>query len=488
MIFELRERTTVHPVIGWNGLKQTSVLLGLAFLLTSPLIAQQQQPGYIDPGYLWIKDLLSENRKERRAASEKIIESGDKGLLFGIVDALFFIPAPLRKEAFVTLEGLTGETPGTSYWNWVELAGRLGEELRPTPGYDRWKVILLSKIDEGYGDILYEGATRRIRLEEVVPGGVRIDGIPSLDDPPMVPATEAGYLKDDEDVFGVVLDGEAKAYPLRFLDWHEMLNDQIAGRPITLSYCTLCGSGVLYSTGLGNGTVRRFATSGLLYRSNKLMFDRQTRSLWSNLYGEPVIGRLADEPERHRLDILPMTRTTWLDWRRRHPETTVVDLTKALKKEGRQFGFDYRPDKANQARQGVRFPVWKQSRALPPETEVYTLRLGDAVRAYPLDLLLQEGLVNDRVGDQDVVLIADADNGAVRAYHRRGRFRPGADGTLMDSDDRVWQVGEESLEPVAFEAEPLERLPGHFAFWFGWYAFFPRTEIYEGSTVTDLGS
>ncbi len=450
----------------------------------------QPAPGYIDPGYLLIKDLLAESRKERRAAAEKIAASGDRGLVFGIVDTLFFIPKPLRKEAFEALKGLTGETAGDSYWDWVEFAGQLGEELRPTAGYDRWKVVLLSKIDSGYRDILYQGAPTQIRLEEVVPGGVRIDGIPALDDPPMVSPSEARYLEDDEQVFGVVVGDRARAYPLRFLDWHEMLNDRVGDQAITLSYCTLCGSGVLYATDVQGGPAWRFGTSGLLYRSNKLMFDRRTRTLWSNLYGEPVIGRLAASPEDHRLEILPMTRTSWADWRQRHPETMVVQLTKELKREGRKFGFDYRPGKADQAREGVSFPVWKKNDVLPPETEIYTLRWGSAVRAYPLDLLAQRQVINDRVGDRPVVLVADPETGAVRAYGRAGStqvFGPQPSGRrsgrLLDEQGRAWRVSEQGLLPDGFEAPALERLPGHYAFWFGWYAFFPRTEVYEGPTT-----
>lgn len=457
--------------------------LGVLFLtalgLGPGLWAQAPAADYIDPGYLAVKDLLDEDRKTRRAAVDSLIASGDKGLAFGIVDSLFFIPSALRRDAFDALVGLTGEDVGKSYWNWVEWAGKAGDTIRPTAGYEHWKVILLSKIDPGYADILYPGAPMHIRLEEVVPGGVRIEGIPSLDHPPMVQPADARYLKDDEDVFGIELNGDVRAYPLRFLDWHEMLNDDIGGRSVSLSYCTLCGSGVLYDTGKA-GEGRRFATSGLLYRSNKLMFDRETRTLWSNLYGVPVIGRLATEPDAHELTILPMTRTTWKAWRTRHPETTVVDLTKDLKKEGRKFGFDYRPEKANQARRGVSFPVWKKNEALAPETEIYTLRLGTSVRAYPLDELLATGLVHDHVGDAPVVLVADADSGAVRAYRRGAdqRFTLAPGGHLESADGQVWTLHEDGLAMDGSE-QRHERLAGHFAFWFGWYAFFPQTEIWD---------
>ncbi|MCG8458310.1 MAG: DUF3179 domain-containing protein, partial [Holophagales bacterium] len=289
-------------------------------------------PGYIDPGYLLVKDLLSENGKTRRQAVKQLIEGGDRSLAFGIVDALFFISRLNRIDAVKALQGLTGEKAGAKYWEWVEIAGRLGEEIRPKPGYDAWKGVLFQRIDRGYEQMLYPGAPRTIRLEEVVSGGVPIEGIPSVDDPSMVTAAEARYLDDEEEIFGVVLGGEARAYPLRILDWHEMLNDTIGGEPVTLSYCTLCGSGVLFHTRKEDGSSWRFGTSGLLYRSNKLMFDRETRTLWSNLKGEPVFGKLVGQGLK--LDLIPHTRTTWGEWKRRHPDTLAVEIDDELERLG----------------------------------------------------------------------------------------------------------------------------------------------------------
>lgn len=104
-------------------------------------------------------------------------------------------------------------------------------------------------------------------------------------------ATEADYLSDHEPVFGVSINGDQRAYPLRILDWHEMANDVVGGRPVARAYCTLCGSGILYdATAAGQTYV--FGSSGFLFRSNKLMYDRTTNTLWNRLTGEPVIGKL----------------------------------------------------------------------------------------------------------------------------------------------------------------------------------------------------
>ncbi len=113
---------------------------------------------------------------------------------------------------------------------------------------------ILSTVDERFREFLpEEGAAHTIRLEEIVWGGVVVDGIPSLDNPAVIPAHEARYLEADEQVFGVYLNGEARAYPLRIMNWHEMTNDVVGGQPFALAYCTLCGSGILYDTRRGGG-------------------------------------------------------------------------------------------------------------------------------------------------------------------------------------------------------------------------------------------
>ena len=262
-----------------------------------------------------------------------------------------------------------------------------------------------------------------------------------------------------------------------------MLNDVVGDEPVTLTYCTLCGSAILYSTRTPAGGARSFGTSGLLYRSNKLMYDRESYSLWSNLTGEPVVGRLAASPIR--LQVLPMTLTTWREWRSRHPGTRVLDL-KAIKRDyGRRFGFDYRAGAADRARSGVAFPVWLKNHRLKRDDEVYALRWKGATKAYPLDLVLQSVVVNDGLGGDPLVLVADRASGAVRAYLRSSHtFSPGGQaGALRDEQGRLWWVKEHELRLEGGEGEDatLERLPGHVAFWFGWYAFYPDTEVYAGS-------
>ncbi|HUF79054.1 MAG TPA: DUF3179 domain-containing protein [Thermoanaerobaculia bacterium] len=437
-------------------------------------------------GYGLVRDLASGDRGSRRRAAGRLIEARDESLVPGLVDALFFIPRKDRGLTLNVLEALTGEKRGSRYLDWVEYVGSR-TDLEPKVGYAGFKGSLFERIDPRFRSLLHDGAPARIRLEEVVWGGVRFEGIPALDRPRHVPAAEAGYLLADELVFGVAVGGEHRAYPRRILSWHEMANDLVGGEPVTLSFCTLCDSAVLYSGRLASGEVLTFGTSGLLYRSNKLMVDRATGTLWSNLLGEAVVGPLAAldadgegsaAGAPARLEVLPLTLTTWAEWHSLHPETTVLALDPEL---GRRWGFDYSPGAADRAREGVSFPIWRKSGRLDPKAEVYALRVGGAPKAYPVERLEAEGVVNDTVGGEPVVLVTDPGSGAVRAYRRGGhRFRWSEDGALVDGQDRPWRQTETGLEPPAgaVDLEPLPRLPGHVTFWFGWFGFFPETEVY----------
>ena len=459
---------------GARGCGGVGVLLAL--LLALPAAAQEAT-------YATLRGLFSEIESERRAAARNLAESRDSSLVPGLVDTLFFLPKPRRAEAVSALEALTGERAGDRYHDWVELVARR-PELRPREGYADWKGELFARIDPRYREILLQ-APARIRLEEVVWGGVPLEGIPALDRPRAVPADQARYLDDGERVFGISIGGEQRAYPLRILGWHEMVNDVVGGQPVTLSYCTLCGSGVLFGTRRQGTAPLTFGTSGLLYRSNKLMIDRQTGTLWSNLTGEPVLGPIVEKTARdpEALPVLPLTLTTWQDWRTRNPRTTVLALDRRL---AERWGYDYSPGAADRKRRGVSFPAGpggQGASALDPGAEVFAVRLRNLAKAYPVDLVLRERVVNDRLGENPLVVVGDSRSGAVRAYRSGGRtFAPGIGaGELVDGTGVRWTAGEDALAPAGPEAfAPLERIPGHQAFWSGWYSFFPESELYRG--------
>ena len=241
----------------------------------------------------------------------------------------------------------------------------------------------------------------------------------------------------------------------------------------------------MYSAKLNEERVT-FGTSGLLYLSNKLMYDRKTNTLWRQFTGEPVVGSLADSGIR--LSIFPVVLTQWHEWVTAHPDTTVLDIETGIyspssyltESDPRSIYYDY----FNSA--DTMFPVWRRSSLLDTKTVVLGLRVDGQARAYPLDKLAESVVVNHELGGAALVIVTDPEAGAARAFHRGDRtFEPhpadaGGKGPrlLLDQENNRWEVTEGALLNVENPSLSLKRLPGHMAFWFGWYASFPLTEIY----------
>ena len=191
------------------------------------------------------------------------------------------------------------------------------------PDYSEFLATFFNDVDPRFREYFDDRPKSAIRLDEIRWGGVRRDGIPPLKNPKMIRANEATYLGDDNIVFGVAINGDVRAYPKRILAWHEMVKDKIGGLELNGVYCTLCGSMIVYDATV-NGVHHELGTSGFLYRSNKLMYDHATKSMWSTLSGEPVVGPLVGQGIK--LKTMYVITTTWKEWRRRHPNTLVLSL------------------------------------------------------------------------------------------------------------------------------------------------------------------
>ena len=375
-----------------------------------------------------------------------------------------------RTELVETLEQVSGERFGDRWTDWVRWYA--GTELTAPPSFLGWKGRLLARIDPAFGPLLAAGSPTRIRPEEIVWGGVAFEGIPALDDPKRVPAANAG-VGPTEPVFGIAVDGAAMAYPLRILDWHEMANDTVGGVPIALAYCTLCGSGIAYDRRAPDGSTYDFGSSGFLMRSNKLMVDRQTRSLWNQFTGEPVLGPLAgDSPQRLR--VLPSVVTSFEAWRERHPQTEVLSAETGHARP-------YEPGAAYAdyfSSPRTMFPVERFDGPGPKDRIVGVERDGRA-KAWPVDALVEQRVVEDQLGPQR--LAPWSPRGAAIPVegrsHRTGRphrydagatvrvyglesprgFRLDGAGRLVDETGNGWEVTEEAL--IGPGAERLERIP-----------------------------
>jgi hypothetical protein len=458
-------------------------------------ISNQAEP-FSDEEATRVMTLLSDGTEtEAREALEAILAAGDSRFTAVFIELMRASQIGLtiragNQDSIQALEILSGQTYGGDWPAWVAWYGMT--DLLPPPGFTGWKGRLLGQIDPGFEAFLYDYAPANIRVEEIQWGGVHVDGIPALDNADMIPAIQAIYLEPDEPVFGISINGDSRAYPLRILDWHEMANDVVGGVPLSLAYCTLCGAGIAFDGRTSDGTTYNFGSSGFLFRSNKLMYDRQTRTLWNQLTGEPVLGELVGSGIK--LDLLPVLVTTWEAWLAQHLDTVVLSTDTGYSRPyypGAAYG-DYF------AAEDTMFPVWQRSDLLGTKDRIYALQIDDIPIAYPLEVLAAEGVVNDTVGDTPLVLVTargditvDGTNqrvgsvtynagGEVRAYNRGSEtFSPGPDpDTVSDSAGKTWLITEDAL--MGPDGTQAPRINGHLAYWFGWYAFFPNTLIYGG--------
>lgn len=405
----------------------------------------------------------------RRTAVAEIVEAGDRSAISTLILALRYRQDG-QEHTIRALQALTGSKAET--WFDAMLWQERHPEVVPHPSYRHIKLALYERIDPAFRRFLSGERGRRdamdIRLEEIVWGGVRVDGIPSLDNPDLVAADheDAAYLLDSDLVFGVEIEGDARAYPLRILGWHEMFNDVIGGVPVALAYCTLCGAGILYETRVeGRDTPFRFGSSGFLYRSNKLMFDRETDSLWNQFTGEPVSGPLRGSGIA--LTVRPVTIASWSDWRRANPDTRVLTLHTGHERDYGS-GVVYRDYFASP---DLMFPASTATAGgLSAKDYVYGIRTAGGSRAWPLTAFADARVINDSVGLSEVVLIGDPGTRTVRAFHRDGRTFAATDRAGVVRDDTGdWLVGEDAL--VGPDGERLPRLPGHVAYWFAWNSY-----------------
>ena len=465
----------------------------------STVQAETGESGTVDLLHRLSQDRLSNpGNLTAQTALREIADSGDPTFVAALTD---FIQVPLTRNELLfnveqvipVMQQLSGQSIEYDGKAWVEWLAQQ-PDLELPEGYFRWKVDLLSDIDPPFrsyfttgDDELIDPAKIDLDLRFLVWGGVLQDdgssrSIPSLVNPAMVEGEDAAYLESTDRVFGVSINGDARAYPLRIMNWHEMANDVVGGVPVALAYCTLCGSGILYDTDV-DGDKYVFRSSGLLYFSNKLMYDLTTGGLWNQFTGVPVTGSLLESGVR--LNIRPVTLTTWGDWLASHPDTLALDINTGYQ---RNYSSEGDPGAAYTEYYGspdLWFPVGEYDERLQVKDVVYGIEIGGEAKAYPVEVVGREGLVNDEIGGTELVLVGNPGTKTVVAYERTGaRFVNllGEEGrtTLVDENGVEWLVGDASLEALDGSGDELARIAGRTSFWFGWRAFFPETGLYRG--------
>ncbi|MEM6333409.1 MAG: DUF3179 domain-containing (seleno)protein [Planctomycetota bacterium] len=398
-----------------------------------------------------------------------------------LIELARFSPSQSRRNATLAVSakrfGLSASAPLDDHW-----AAVWATEFEPHPDYAAFKAQLYDAIDPTFASYFDDTPAHTIRLDEVRWGGVRRDGIPPLVDPSMVAAShpDAAYLDDTNVVFGVVIDGDARAYPKRILAWHEMFRDTIGGRRIVGVYCTLCGTVIAYDAA-HHGTTYELGTSGFLYRSNKLMYDPDTFSMWSTFGGTPVIGPLVGQGIA--LDVHPVVTTTWGRWKADHPDTTVLTLDTGHRRDYGE-GVAYRDYFATHDLMFT-IPDELANDRLANKAEVFVLRSNDEdvqPLAIAADRLADETVFEVDHAGRRIIVLTDP-SGANRAYEAADlaftAYDPAAK-TATDTTGRAWTVTENALiSKDSPNATALPRTAGHRAFWFGFHAAFPDAPLID---------
>lgn len=271
-----------------------------------------------------------------------------------------------------------------------------------------------------------------VPVDEIHRGGPPPDGIPAIDAPRFSPVAAISYLEDDDVVLGFYHSGERRAYPFRVLIWHEIVNDTVGGQPVVIVYCPLCASATVFERKIGN-QLFDFGVSGLLYNSDVLMFDRQSRSLWSQLGMEAVSGPMVGR----KLAWLPSEQMTWGAWKARYPSSLVLTTETGFRRdyENLPYGSYFESPR-------TMFPYRKNRAALAAKDLVAGVILDGAAMAFPLQHL-PDGETETAIGDRTIRV----------SYDRR-------------------------TENLAVTSDGGDVLPSVRVYWFAWQAFYPKTQLW----------
>ncbi|WP_232831985.1 DUF3179 domain-containing protein [Nocardiopsis sp. FIRDI 009] len=326
-----------------------------------------------------------------------------------------------------------------------------------------------------------------VDVERLMSGGPPPDGIPALNDPVFEDVARVDWLEGSDPVLGVSVNGEERAYPVRILIWHEIVNDTVGGVPVAVTYCPLCDSALAFDRRVGD-RVLDFGVSGMLYHSDLVMFDRQTHSLWPQIEGRAVAGTLTGT----ELDRVSVAVVSWDRWRDSHPDGAVLSLDTGYERDyghNPYVGYDD-PDTD---------PFLLDTDAdprLPAKARVIGIGSDDTALAVPVDRALESGVVETEADGEPVTVWAQAgpssalDDALVaegREIAATGVFRPDLDGRELTftadgdgfTDDQTgsrWNILGHAVdgELEGRRLTPVDHLD---TFWFAWVGFSPETEI-----------
>ena len=315
------------------------------------------------------------------------------------------------------------------------------------------------------------GVKHLIPLDKIKGGGPPKDGIPSIDDPVFATAENAHFMSDSDTVIGLEISGETRAYPLFILVWHEIVNDVVGGIPVSVTYCPLCYTNQVFERVI-DGKEVEFGTSGKLYNSNLLMYDRLTESYWSQALGMAVKGELTG----YKLNLIPFDVITWGDWKKIHPDTLVLTTDTG---HIRSYATDPYGDYYTEPR--IIFPVENNDDRMHPKEIILGFNMEGVSKAYKQKDVESNTLINDFLGESPLLLISLFSQNS-RAFERT------VDDNVLDfvfSDNKITDLqtnSEWNYDGLSISGEhkgtQLQRIPIEPGFWFEWVAFHPKTLVY----------
>jgi hypothetical protein len=309
------------------------------------------------------------------------------------------------------------------------------------------------------------------------------DAIPALTNVGVVPASQASFVQDGDRVLGIEVNGAARAYPFNVMWWHEIANDTLGGRNVLVTYCPLTGSGIAFDPRVGGGPTRNFGVSGLLWRSNLTMFDRETETLWNQM----MLGGTCGVDRGRELTRLPIVETTWGQWKFMYPNTTVMSEDTGFL--DRPYGIypygDY--DEPHNRRVDFLAQGTTYSDLRPPKELVLGFTDGLGTKAYPFGILAGAGVaVNDVVGGTPLLVTYVSGQKTAMAFDRRLNDQEltfTADvRTRTLTDDQTGSTWNTKGEALAgpLEGEHLTQLvDAYVVFWFAWSLYFPDTDVFS---------
>lgn len=325
----------------------------------------------------------------------------------------------------------------------------------------------ISKLDV----VITNGQKHIIPLDKIKVGGPPKDGIPSIDNPKFVTVENSEFVSNSDVVIGLRINDETRAYPLFILVWHEIVNDKVGGVPVSITYCPLCYTNQVFER-IINGNVVEFGTSGKLYNSNLLMYDRLTDSYWSQGLGLAVTGELSG----HKLKIIPFDVITWGDWKTLYPETLVLTTDTG---HIRSYATDPYGNYYTDPR--IIFPVDNEDDRMHPKEIILGFNEDGIFKAYKQSDVEFSKIINDDIGDTSILLFSLFNQNS-RAFDRT------IDGRVLDfqyEDDKIIDIqtnSEWNYEGTAISGpmngNQLSRIPLEPSFWFSWVSFYPNTLIY----------